>query len=517
MSGFENAPGALARTLMLQGTASDVGKSLLVAGLGRVFARRGVSVAPFKSQNMALNAHVTRTGLEIGRAQALQAQACGVEPEVDMNPILIKPQGDMVAQVVVQGRPAFRRTAAEYHERKPALRGIVAASLERLRRRFDLVLIEGAGSPAEINLRDRDLVNMFVARIADAPVLLVGNIDRGGVFAHLVGTLALLEPEDRARVAGLIINRFRGDLSLLTPGLEELETLAGVPVAGVVRHVPDLRFAAEDSLSVPARLARSAAPDDEIEVGIVRFPRASNLDEFDALTWEDGVSVRYVTHPAEAGRADLLVLPGSKNTLGDLAWLRDRGFERVLEQRMDRGDPVLGICGGCQMLGRRIDDPDGIEAEAASSVRGLGLLPLETRFAAGKRTLQVRVSNGDAESVFGRFEGASGYWIHSGQAQRLQGNPPVTVTHSDCVDPQPDGALDERGGTTVVGTMVHGLLENEAPRRNLLRFLAKRRNRTWSAGPPVPSVESELDRVADAIEEALDIEAIDAITHRGKR
>ncbi|MEM7158155.1 MAG: cobyric acid synthase [Myxococcota bacterium] len=496
---------------MLQGTASDVGKSLLVAGLGRVFARRGVSVAPFKSQNMALNAHVTRTGLEIGRAQALQARACGLEPEVDMNPILIKPQGDMVAQVVVQGRPAFRRTAAEYHDRKLALRGVVAESLERLRRRYDLVLIEGAGSPAEINLRDRDLVNMFVAKIADAPVLLVGDIDRGGVFAHLVGTLALLEPEDRARVAGLIINRFRGDISLLTPGITQLEELAGVPSIGVVRHVPDLRFAAEDSLSLPARLARGPAPADEIEVGIVRLPRASNLDEFDALTWEQGVSVRYVTHPAEAERADLLVIPGSKNTLGDLAWLRERGFDPVLRRRSERGDPILGICGGCQMLGTRIEDPDGVEAEGGASVEGLGLLPLVTRFEPGKRTLQVRVHSEDPQGPFGRFEGADGYWIHSGRTERLRGDATVYVTSSQNDEPRPDGALDRETGATVIGTMVHGLLDNEAPRRGLLRTVAKRCRRPWSPGPTVPDVDAELDRVADAVEEGLDMAAIDAI------
>ena len=327
----------LARTLMVQGTASSVGKSLLVAALCRLFRQDGYDVAPFKSQNMALNSAVTPDGLEIGRAQAVQAEAAGLAASVDMNPILLKPEGPQRSQVVVLGRPQATLSAREYQDYKPELQSVVAGSLERLRRRHQLVIIEGAGSPAEINLKARDLVNMHVARLADAPVLLVGDIDRGGVFAALVGTLELLEPDERARVAALVINNFRGDLGLLEPGLDFIRQRTGKPVLGVVPHVPRLRIADEDSVSLETRRARRRPSRAELDIVVVRFPQMSNYDDVLELEHECGVTVRFAQEPAELRGADLLILPGSKSTLSDLGWLRRSGLSAQIARQAHSG------------------------------------------------------------------------------------------------------------------------------------------------------------------------------------
>ena len=378
----------LARTLMVQGTASSVGKSLLVAALCRLFRQDGFDVAPFKSQNMALNSAVTPDGFEIGRAQAVQAEAAGLPASVDMNPILLKPEGAQRSQVVVLGRPLATLSAREYHDYKPELQGVVAGSLERLRRRHQLVIIEGAGSPAEINLKARDLVNMHVARLAEAPVLLVGDIDRGGVFAALVGTLELLEPDERARVAALVINNFRGDLSLLEPGLEFVRQRTGKPVLGVVPHVPQLRIADEDSVSLESRKARQRPSRAELDIALVRLPQMSNYDDVLELEHEPGVTVRFVQEPGELRGADLVIVPGSKSTLSDLGWLRRNGLSSQIARQAHAGGLVLGICGGCQMLGAWIEDPERVESREPL-VPGLGLLDSSTRFAADKRTTQV--------------------------------------------------------------------------------------------------------------------------------
>src|SRR5213594_3781494 len=366
--------------LMVQGTGSGVGKSLLTAALCRLFVRAGYRVAPFKAQNMALNASVADGG-EIGRAQAAQAEAAGVEPSVDMNPILLKPETDHRSQVVVRGRPVASADWRAYREMQGALLGIVAESLERLRRTVELVLIEGAGSPAEINMR--------VARLAEARVLLVGDVDRGGVFAALVGTLALLDPADRVRVGGLIVNKLRGEGAILAPGLDELVARTGVPVLGVVPWLEERLVAAEDALDLDA-LAGGAddAPADAIEIAVVRLPRLANFDDFEPLAAEPGVRLRFVTTAAALRAADLVVLPGSKSTMADLAWLHATGLAAAITAAASAGRTVLGICGGFQMLGEAVRDPERVESERESAA-GLGLLPVDTIFSHEKTTVRV--------------------------------------------------------------------------------------------------------------------------------
>src|SRR5712691_627491 len=372
---------------MIQGTGSGVGKSVLATALCRLFARAGYRVAPFKAQNMSLNAAVTADGGEIGRAQAAQAEAAGLEPTVDMNPILLKPEADDRSQVIVRGAPVGRFTFGEYARMREELAPIVQDSLERLRATSDIVIIEGAGSPAEINLRAIDLANMSVARMADAPVLLVGDIDRGGVFAALVGTLALLEPSDRARVAGFIINKFRGNPALLAPGLEELAARTGVPVLGVLPHIAGSLAPAEDSLSLDEYPASSGPC--ALDVAVVRLPRIANFDDFEPLAREPGVRVRFITSAAELRGTDLVVLPGSKSTASDLGFLHKCGLARAITRLAAGGHPVLGICGGYQMLGTSLQDPNGVES-ARPVIPGLGLLRAVTTFAREKTTVQVR-------------------------------------------------------------------------------------------------------------------------------
>ncbi len=493
----------LASALMIQGTASSVGKSLLVAGLGRCLARRGLAVAPFKAHNLALNADVTPAGKEIGRAQALQARACMQLAHVDMNPILLKPEPAGM-QVVLLGES--RGSLAALPDADTQLRATVTTALDRLRRRCDVVILEGAGSPVELNLRDRDLANMFVARAADAPVLLVGDIERGGVFAQLIGTLQLLDAGDRARIAGMLVNKFHGDPSLFASGVTKLEELAGIPVHGVIPFVEGLRLADEDWQASGWSRRRRPASASELDVAIIALPFASNVDDFDALAWEQGVLTRFVDHPRELDGADLVIIPGTKATLSDLAWLRVKGFEQPLQARAREGGAILGICGGCQLLGRAIHDIDGVEAEPGTRAEGLGLLAIETHFEAPKRTLRVEVRSNDASSALGRFEGARGYWIHAGRVRSLGGTPSVEARGAPTEPWQPDGAL---GAGAVLGTMVHGLLANEGPRRNLLTVVARRAGRSWTPGASVPSVDDELDRLADAVERAVDMRAID--------
>jgi adenosylcobyric acid synthase len=499
----------LARTLMIQGTASSVGKSLLVTGLCRLLARHGVRVAPFKSQNMALNAAVTPDGGEIGRAQMLQAEAAGARPHTDMNPILLKPEGPARSQVVVNGAPIGSMAAREYHERKPELRGLVADALARLRAAYDVVVIEGAGSPAEINLRDRDLVNMYVAGIADAPVWIVGDIDRGGVFAAFVGTLALLEPHERERVSGFVINKFRGDPSLLTSGLTMLRERSGVPCVGVVPHLPRLRLADEDSLALDDRAGRARARADELDVVVVRLPRISNHDDVAPLEHEPGVVVRFVERPEDVRDADLVVLPGSKSTVADLAWLRDSGLSETLVARRRRGQPVLGICGGCQMLGHAVEDPHGVESTTRYTA-GLGLLPIVTRFAATKTTAQVLARAAIASWLAAPADGVlEGYEIHMGQVTPVEEAHAAAFTllsRNGVATSAPDGAVSSDGH--VVGTLLHGLFENAAVRQRLVADLRVRRGLSApAASGPTWSRTAEYDRLADALEAHLEPQA----------
>ncbi|MCU1375532.1 MAG: cobyric acid synthase CobQ [Actinomycetia bacterium] len=464
---------------MVCGTASDVGKSVLVAGLCRVLARQGVAVAPFKAQNMSLNAAVTADGSEIGRAQALQAVAAGIEPEAVMNPILLKPTGERSSQVIVLGHPVAELEAADYHARKDELWAVVLDSLAELRRRFDVVLLEGAGGAAEINLLDRDLVNLPLALRAGVPAVVVGDIDRGGVFAALYGTVALLPDDLRACVRGFIVNKLRGDPALLGDATADLERRCGVPTLGVVPHLPGITIDAEDSLSLdrppPFRPAAT------VDVAVVRFPRIANFTDLDPLVHEPSVQVRFVTGVGDLGRPDLVVLPGSKATVDDLAWLRAAGLDVAITAS---GARVLGICGGYQMLGRRI--VDDVES-GVGAVEGLGWLDVETVFHADKVTARRR----------GRASGhdVTGYEIHHGRVARGPRATPWLV-----LDGEDEGATD---GARCWGTSLHGLFEADGFRAAFLGV-------TGSASFALAR-ERQLDAVADLLEAHLDLAALEAI------
>ena len=426
--------------IMVQGTASSVGKSLLVTALCRIWAQRGLRVAPFKAQNMSLNAAVTPDGGEIGRAQWVQAEAARVRPHVDMNPILLKPESLTGSQVVVLGRAVGSMHFSEYHRQNGELRQVVGAAFDRLHAAHDVVVLEGAGSPAEVNLRDGELCNMWMAARAQAPVVLVADIERGGALAAIVGTLALLHPDERARVRALVINKFRGDRALFADGVRFLEAHTGIPVAGVVPHLGDTGIAGEDSLE----LDRAGSGD----VAVLALPHLSNFDEF------DGLDARFVDDPAALAGARLVVVPGTKCTVDDLAWLRRRGLADALVARARAGGAIVGICGGYQMLGERILDPDGVESPARD-VAGLGLLPVVTTFARDKVTEPVRVRLADGAE-------RDGYEIHCGRVERRGGRPFATVVRRG------ERAVDEPEGCvagSVSGTLVHGLFERRVADR----------------------------------------------------
>jgi adenosylcobyric acid synthase len=489
---------------MVQGTASSVGKSLLVTALCRFFQRDGVRVAPFKAQNMALNSFVTPDGCEIGRAQAVQAEAAGIAPAVEMNPILLKPEGDTRCQVVVLGQVIGSMTASEYHGYKPQLRTVIADCLARLRRNFDLVAIEGAGSPVEINLKDRDLVNMYVARLADARVLLVGDIDRGGVFASFLGTLALLDPDERARIAAFVVNKFRGDLGLLEPGLKFLTDRTRVPVLGVLPYLADLWIAEEDSVALDDRMRFRAAGPDQLDIAVIRLPRISNYDDFQPLQREPGVALRFVDRPEGLQTADMVILPGTKSTVADLAWLTQRGLANVIKERARQGNPVLGICGGCQMLGAKIEDPHRVES-SEPIVPGLDLLPLRTRFELRKITAQVQARPLRPSMLTGeRLSEITGYEIHMGVVELT--NPMAStveiVRRNGFEASVLDGAADKTGA--VVGTMIHGILMNERVRASLLNFLRRRRGLSERRRSTESTDGAAYNRLADAIRAHMD-------------
>jgi adenosylcobyric acid synthase len=493
---------ALARTLMVQGTASNVGKSLMVAGLCRYFRQRGLSVAPFKALNMALNAHVTAEGFEIARAQAVQSEAAGIEPLVEMNPVLLKPEGNARSQVVLMGKAVGVRSARELFSSGIDVKGTVLDALNTVRSKFDLVILEGAGSPAEINLRARDVANMFSARAADAPVILTGDIDRGGVLAAFVGTLELLEPEDRARVAALLVNKFRGDVSLLTPGLDWLTERTGKPVMGVMPHLGRLCIAEEDSLNVDARVAAVRSTDaSKLQVAVLRLPRISNHDEFQPFEHEPGVVLSFIEDLERALEADLLIVPGTKSTVSDLAWLRERGFDHVLALRARLGRPVLGICGGCQMLGRSIHDPHGVESSQVRS-EALGLLPLVTEFQSEKRTQRVLAQAQGQGLLFERLDRAlrvPGYYIHAG-ITAAEG--PALFQVEERGSEKRDGGVDASGA--VMGTMVHGLFEHDGLRHAAIdRLLALRGAAPRGQGAHWDR-EADYDKLAQAIREHCD-------------
>jgi adenosylcobyric acid synthase len=494
MSGAEGRVGG---GLMVCGTTSDSGKSTVVTGLCRLLARRGVRVAPFKAQNMALNSAVTPEGHEIGRAQAAQAQAAGLAPEVAMNPILLKPMSDRTSQVVVMGRPWAVLDAAGYQKAKADLWPLVMAQLDELRDRFDVVLCEGAGSPAEINLLENDVVNLRVAAAAGLSALLVGDIDRGGVFASLFGTVALLPDEWRGLVGGFVINKFRGDPALLRNGPSELERRTGIPTLGVLPWLDELGIDAEDSLALRTAWRPPIETDENVlDVAVIRFPRISNFTDLDALAIEPGVRVRMVESPASLGQPDLVVLPGSKSTVSDLGWLRGTGLAAALTAFTETSrlpTTILGICGGYQMLGEEIDDP--VEAATPTVVAGLGLLAVRTVFRPEKAT----------RAVYGRGFGRPlhGYEIRHGSTEGAQ--PWLDL------DTGPEGSQALDGA--VLGTSVHGLFEADAFRAAFLERVARRAGRPWSgtAMSFAAARLSRFDRLADAMEEHLDVAAIEAL------
>lgn len=502
-------PSPRGKTLMIQGTSSSAGKSLLVAALCRCFARRGVRVAPFKAQNMSNNAAVCNDGAEIGRSQALQAIAAKVLPHADMNPILLKPEGDTHSQVIVNGRPYQSLNASQYFKRKLEFWPAVTGALDRLRDQYDLVIIEGAGSPAELNLSDVEIVNMAVARYCQSPVLLVGDIERGGVFAQLLGTLWLLSPEDRSLVKGLIVNKFRGDLRLFDRGVELLEQRGGTPVLGVLPWIKDLKLPEEDAVALLDRTNNVAIESGDgppkLDIAVIHFPHIANFDDFDPLESEAGVNLRYVGSPDHLGRPDVIILPGTKNTLGDLQWLRETGLADAIVAHANQQVRVVGICGGYQMLGQRIHNPHGFETAKQLSADGLQLLDVETTFQHEKQTFQVTAAVLN-DSVAPNSVGLtlSGYEIHVGQT--VTRSPWLSMTRTGAASDREtlDGSRSDDGH--VWGCYLHGIFHNDTFRRNWLRSQGTHVNVASKAND---AIEASLEKLADAVESHIDMKQLD--------
>ena len=481
-----------AKSIMIQGTMSNAGKSVLAAGLCRIFRQDGFRVAPFKSQNMALNSFITAQGLEMGRAQVMQAEAAGVEPRVEMNPILLKPTSDVGSQVIVNGRAVGNLTAAEYFRKKSGLIPQVMEAYRALEAEYDILVLEGAGSPAEINLKAQDLVNMGLARMVGAPVLLAGDIDRGGVFAALYGTVALLEAEERTLIKGAIINKFRGDVALLRPGLRQLEELCRVPVLGVVPWM-ELDLDEEDSLSSRLDARGGKAP---LDVAVVRLPRISNFTDFDPLQRHGAVGLRYVDRPQALGRPDLVILPGTKSTLADLRWLRQSGLEGAILKLAGRGTPVIGICGGYQMLGKTLSDPLGVEG--GGSMAGMGLLETTTVFSPQKTTAQTACSFPPCRGLFAPLSGCplEGYEIHMGRSEAL-----FSVSGH------------------ILGTYLHGLFDSPQLTERLVGLLMEEKGLRWTGEAPRESLwdykQRQYDKLAQVLRDSLDLDRIYKIVERG--
>ncbi len=498
-----------ARALMMLGTASHVGKSLLTAGLGRIFADDGIRVAPFKAQNMSLNSAATPDGREIGRAQALQAEACRVVPCAEMNPVLIKPASDTSSQIVLLGRVWGQVTASDYHQRRvEELFPAVLESYMMLAERFDLILLEGAGSPAEINLREHDIVNMRMAHAADAACVLIGDIDRGGVFAALLGTFELLEPEDRARIRGFVVNKFRGDAALLRPGVDTMERRLGIPCVGVVPYLRGVGLEEEDGVALEDRRTPDRAwrlpeiADRPLRIGVVALPHMANFTDFDALAMEPSVALAFLDDPGQTDVADVLILPGSKQTLDDLAWLRSRGFAEGLAAF---SGSLIGICGGFQMLGLSIEDPYGVEsAGMPRTMAGLGILPVRTVMRGDKT---VRRAAGIA-----RLSGAppfSGYEIHMGETVYENAAAPFAeIVREDERQPLADGAMVSSG--RVWGTYVHGIFDDDAFRHCFVDSVRASRGLAPASGHICATAkrQARIDRWADHLRQSLDMNLI---------
>ncbi|MFZ5641636.1 MAG: cobyric acid synthase [Bacillota bacterium] len=504
----------MTKCIMFQGTGSHVGKSVLVAALSRIFLQDGYKVAPFKSQNMALNSYVTKDGGEMGRAQVVQAEAAGLEPDVLMNPVLLKPTGQASSQVIVLGRPVGNMSAQEYHEKyNLTALGVIEESLQKLKDRFEIIVIEGAGSPAEVNLQAREIVNMRIARMADAPVLLVADIDKGGALASVVGTLELLDPADRTRVAGVVINKFRGDVRLFQPAIDFLEEKTGIPVLGVVPYFQGFRVQEEDTIPEATLLAGRERVDHKLDVVVINLPHISNFTDFDPLEDEPDVQLRYINKGSKLGRPDLVIIPGSKNTIHDLVFLEKSGLAPRITALAREGVPVIGICGGYQILGRELHDPLHTESDI-DCMRGLGLIDMVTTFEPDKITTQVQAEIVGSGYFLTGVQGLSvtGYEIHMGRSQLAPG-----VEHGFRITERStrpadvlDGAVS--GDGRVFGTYIHGIFDSDTFRRHILNLI--RQEKGW--GPleeeKVITVreqrEKDFDKLAEVVRSSLDIDKI---------
>jgi adenosylcobyric acid synthase len=515
--------------IMIQGTASSVGKSILVAALCRIFKQDGYSVCPYKSQNMSLNSYITLDGKEMGRAQVVQAYAAGLEPEVYMNPILLKPTTDKRCQVIVKGKVHCNASAMEYHNMKLEFSDMLKEDFQEIEKRFDIIVMEGAGSPAEINLRDRDIVNMGMAELVDAPVLLVGDIDKGGVFASLAGTMLLLREEEKPRVKGTIINKFRGDVNILKPGLDMIEEIINIPCLGVV---PYFKLALEDE---DGAIEFNKKVNNKIDIAVIKLPHISNFTDLDALKIEEDVSVRFITTVEEFGTPDMLIIPGSKNTIEDLMYIRNSGLEQCIKKHarigMDNSQTgiVVGICGGYQILGNTIRDPEGVET-SLKEIEGLKLLDIDTVFEREKVTTRVQArdgsshfakfeDNGDGSLDFVKFEHKSeevskiyGYEIHMGVSTYGKGAKPlfqIFNKNGEEVD-YFDGAIN--AGGNIMGTYIHGVFDGVTFREKLVNELRKRKGIEVKNSVAYESLrDKELDKLADIVRDNIDLDKIYSI------
>ena len=485
----------MAKVIMIQGTTSNAGKSLTVAALCRIFKQDGYKAAPFKSQNMALNSFITKDGLEMGRAQAMQAEAAGIAPDIRMNPILLKPTGDTGSQIVLNGKVFKDMSASRYHNYKKEMIPHILKAYNSLADEYDIIVIEGAGSPAEINLKDMDIVNMGMAELVDAPVVIVGDIDRGGVFASLAGTMLLLEEEEKARVKGFVINKFRGDVNLLLPGLRMLEEITKVDVLGVVPYM-NVDIDDEDSLS--ERLSNNAA--DTVDIAVIRLPRISNFTDFNVFSMIEGVSLRYVSNIRDFGNPDMVIIPGTKNTIDDLKWLRQTGIEVKVRRHANEGKAVFGICGGYQMLGETISDPCCVEG--GGEIEGLRLLKINTVFSKDKTTTQYSGAINELSGFYEKLSGISveGYEIHMGQSHIIEGSPMTTGNKTEgCVS------------GNVAGSYVHGFFDNSEVANAIIETLAERKGVSLSELKKFDMKkhkEDQYDILADCVRKSLDMDKI---------
>lgn len=504
----------MAKNLMIQGTMSNAGKSVLTAGILRVMKQDGYRVAPFKSQNMALNSYITEDGLEMGRAQVMQAEAAGIKPGVEMNPILLKPTSDVGSQVIVNGIPLKNMAAKEYFQYKKQLIPEILKAYETLDKQYDIIVLEGAGSPAEINLKQDDIVNMGMAKLVDAPVLLVGDIDRGGVFAQLVGTIQLLEEEERQRIKGLVINKFRGDIKILEPGLMQLYDICKISVAGVIPYT-HLDIEDEDSLSERLDTVSGNIVGQNhalLDVVVIRLPHISNFTDFNALEMVEGIGLRYAERAEQIKEPDLIILPGTKNTIHDLKWIRQNGIEAAVLKAAKKGTLIFGICGGYQMLGRVIDD--SCHAETGEQIRGMGLLPIITEFSMEKNRTRVQGTVLAQSGVWQPLSGlvCGGYEIHMGESRICAESKEDVRPFTEIIN-QIDGSRRQDGCVkgNVAGTYLHGIFDGQEFRNEITALLCRRKGVDFQGQKTISYAQhkqQEYDKLADVIRENLDMEYI---------